>query len=303
MRNSVINMITETARQRSDVFLITGDAGFGVLDEFKHEYPDRFLNLGIAEQNMISFASGLSLVGYKVFLYNIAPFVLYRCYEQVRNDICYQKLPVTLIGIGSGVTYAPLGATHYSVEDIAVARSIPNLVIFSPADPLEASHCIEYAIKKQKSVYIRLAKSGEPVLHENEVIDVTKPIAVRDGRDVAILFHGSISVEVIKAVDGLKPSPIVISIPMLQPLNFADLLLKLRNVHTIITVEEHYVTGGLGSIICEWIAKNRLSFRTKTLGIKNEFIHLIKNNKGMRQHYGISSLKIKASIKEAFGNG
>src|SRR3989338_2535360 len=129
---------------------------------------------------MISFSAGLALAGYKVFVYNIIPFVLYRCYEQVRNDICYQRLPVTLVGIGSGVTYAPQGMTHYSVEDIAVARSLPNLTIFSPADPMEAKLCAEYAVKNNAPVYIRIAKSGEPPIHKNDLKDISKPILINE---------------------------------------------------------------------------------------------------------------------------
>src|SRR3990167_8544765 len=155
MRNTLINTIIDACKKREDVFVISGDAGLGVFDEFKEAYKNRFLNLGIAEQNMASFAAGLAMSDFKVYLYNIIPFLLYRCYEQVRNDICYQRLPVTLVGIGSGLTYAPQGMTHYSVEDIAIARTLPNLVILSPSDPVEAQGCVEYAFKSKKPVYIR----------------------------------------------------------------------------------------------------------------------------------------------------
>src|SRR3989338_11563341 len=161
MRNTVIDRITHHAERHKEIFLIAGDAGFGVLDEYKKRLPKRFLNLGVAEQNVIGFAAGLANVGYRIFLYNIIPFLLYRCYEQVRNDICYQRLPVTLVGIGSGLTYAPQGITHYSIEDIALARTLPNMIILSPSDPLEAMKCAEYAIKSKKPVYIRISKSGE----------------------------------------------------------------------------------------------------------------------------------------------
>lgn len=300
MRNTVINKIFDKAKEDKQIFLITGDAGFGVLDKFRNDFPHRFLNLGVAEQNMISFAAGLGLTGFKVFVYNIAPFVLYRCYEQVRNDICYQKVPVTLIGIGSGVTYAPQGVTHYSVEDIAVARTLPNMVILSPADPVEAEGCAEYAIKSRNPVYIRIAKSGEPVIHTENIKDITKPIVLRTGSNVAVLFHGSISSEVVKAVEGTEKSPTVISIPMLQPLDFDYLLKNLKSVHTIITVEEHFTEGGLGSIISEWIVSERLPFKLRKLGIKNEFIHSIKNTSGMRSLYGISSDNIKNAIEGEF---
>lgn len=303
MRTAVVNRITDCAKKDKKIFLIAGDAGFGVLDEYKEKFPGRFLNLGVAEQNMIGFSAGLALVGYKVFLYNIIPFLLYRCYEQVRNDICYQRLPITLIGIGSGVTYAPQGVTHYSVEDIGIARTLPNLVVLSPSDPLEAKKCVEYAIGTEGPVYIRLAKSGESVIHKNGFKSIKRPIVVNEGRGVAVLFHGSISSEVMKAVESFKKPPMVISTPMIQPLDFPFLLKKFKDIHTLITVEEHFVEGGLGSIISDWIARARLPLRLKKIGIKNEFIHAINNRQGMRSKYGICSERIKSTIRAAFKYG
>src|SRR5690242_9623991 len=129
MRNAFIDTILASCGQRDDIFIISGDAGLGVFDNFKEKFPGRFLNLGAAEQNTISFAAGLALTGFKVVVYNIIPFVLYRCYEQVRNDICYQDLPIILAGIGSGLTYSPQGMTHYSIEDLGIARTLPNLTV------------------------------------------------------------------------------------------------------------------------------------------------------------------------------
>ena len=300
MRNSVIKEITKYAGLNKKAFLITGDAGFGILDEFKAKFPSRFLNLGVAEQNMISFASGLSLCGYKVFIYNIIPFLMYRCYEQVRNDICYQELDITLIGIGSGVTYAPQGMTHYSIEDIAIARSLPNLTVLSPADPLEARKCAKFACKSEKPVYIRIAKSGEPLIHEYLKTPIGRPIIVQEGSGVAVLFHGSVSSEVMQAIKITKRLPMVISVPMIQPLDTNFLERKLKNIHTVITVEEHFVDGGLGSIVADWILLKKLPLKLKKLGIKNEFIHAIKNNTGMRKKYGISSYEIRRAIEDAF---
>jgi len=303
MRNSVINEIKVLAERDSDLFLICGDAGFGVLDEFQSKFPKRFLNLGIAEQNMIGFAAGLGLVGYNVFVYNIVPFVLYRCYEQVRNDICYQRIPVTLIGIGSGVTYAPGGMTHYSVEDIAIARSLPNLVILSPSDPIEALESVKYAHQSKHPVYIRIAKSGEPIIQNNGSIDIARPNVVRQGKDVAVLFHGSISYEVMEAVKSLDRKVTAISIPMIQPFNFIALRECLTNIHTLITVEEHFVQGGMGSIVSDWLVEEKLPFRLIKLGIQNEFIHSIKNVNGMRELYDISSENIRKAIKGAIESG
>jgi transketolase len=300
MRNTVINTITAAAAKDKSIFVVTGDAGFGVLDEFQDKFPERYLNLGVAEQNMISFSAGLALAGYNVFVYNITPFVLYRCYEQVRNDICYQELPVTLIGIGSGVTYAPQGHTHYSVEDVGVARTLPGLCVLSPADPLEAEQCARFSIESKKPAFIRLAKYGEPKIHAGRVTSVTAPILVKKGSGVTVLFHGSVGIEVMKAVEGLKVQPQLISVPMLTQGDFSGLRRSLKNTKTIITVEEHYVEGGLGSIMAEWLQENRMEITLRKLGIKNEFIHHIKNNGGMRTHYGISANAIKNAILKAY---
>lgn len=296
MRNSAIKNITDYARKDKRIFIISGDAGYGVLDEFKKEFPNRYVNMGVAEQNMISFAAGLGISGFKVFVYNIIPFLLYRCYEQVRNDICYQNLPVILIGIGSGITYAPQGVTHYAVEDIAIARTLPNLIIISPSDPKEMKKAIEYAVISKQPIYIRIAKSGEPVIHKNEIKDISKPAVVKEGDKIAVLFHGSISEEVIKASENLKKSPRLISVPMIQPLDFNALYQKLRTIHTLITVEEHFTDGGLGSVISDWIVKERLHFRLKKCGIKNQFIHEIKDRNGMRKFFDISHDKIRETI-------
>jgi transketolase len=300
MRNTIINKITEKAARDKNIFMVTGDAGFGVLDEYKDRFPHRFLNLGVAEQNMISFSAGLALAGHRVFVYNIIPFLLYRCYEQVRNDICYQRLPVTLIGIGSGVTYAPQGITHYAVEDIALARTLPNLAILSPSDPLEAERCAEYALESRGPLYIRVAKSGERCIYKIKPQDITEPRLLKKGKRVAVLFHGSIASEVMAALEGLRREITLISVPMLHPLDFNSLSEIIKDVRALITVEEHYVEGGLGSIIAEWLLREGRSLRLRKLGINNEFIHAIKNTIGMRELYGISADKIRRVIMEEY---
>jgi transketolase len=227
MRNTFVNSIIENCSERDDIFIISGDAGYGVFDDFQEKYPDRFLNLGVAEQNMISFASGMALSGFKVVVYNIIPFVLYRCYEQVRNDVCYQNAPVVLVGIGSGVTYSPQGMTHYSVEDIGVCQTIPNIEVFSPIDPVEAKLCAEYSLTAKNPVYVRLAKRGEPVIHKIENFNINKPQVIYDGEDIALVFHGSISEEVMEAVEILhlqKIYPKVISCCKVQTFEFKEFL-------------------------------------------------------------------------------
>lgn len=302
MRDTVLKEITALAGRDKDLFFVTGDAGFGILDEFQKNYHDRFLNLGVAEQNMLGFTAGLALAGYKVFAYNIIPFLLYRSYEQVRNDICYQKLPVTLVGIGSGVTYAPQGVTHYAVEDIAIARTLPNLEILSPCDQAEALACLAYAYKSPSPSYIRLSKASEGFVHPKGAVlgDITAPLVVREGSGVALLFHGSIGAEVVSALERTALKPLVLSVPFLKPLDTAFLAEKLKGVHTVLTVEEHFVSGGLGSIVAEWLASGGPAVRLIRLGIANEFIHAIKCTPGMREKYGISAAKISEALEAAF---
>ena len=301
MRNAFVDRVIEDVKKNSDLFIITGDAGLGVFDKFKNEYPDNFLNMGVAEQNATSFAAGMAISGYKVYLYNIIPFLLYRPYEQVRNDICYQDLPVTLVGIGSGITYAPQGMTHYAIEDVAIARTIPNLIVISPIDPIEAELAAEYSLVSKKPVYVRLAKRGEPNIHKNKNIDISKPILLKDGEDLGIIFHGSIGLEVMNACYDLSKEgifPKIISLPMLNPVNENEILNLIANLKHLLTVEEHYITGGLGSILSDLLIKNRCKINLVSAGIRYDFIHEIKNTDGMREFFGISKTQLIKRVKE-----
>lgn len=299
MRDAFINTLTGYCEKRDDILIISGDAGLGVFDKFKENYPGKFLNLGIAEQNAISFSAGLSLTGYKVYYYNIIPFVLYRCYEQVRNDVCYQKLPVVLVGIGSGVTYAPQGITHYAVEDLGLAQTLPNLVVFSPSDQVEVKFATKYSIDAVNPVYIRMAKKGEPQIHKHESLDITLAQEIEDGEDVAIIFHGSVGSEVITARAILEKEnifPKLISLPMLQPLNSKRLFAMLEDIDYVVSVEEHFISTGLGGILMREYAKLHPKWELFSLGIPDKFIHEIKDLQGMRHHFGISAEKIAEFI-------
>lgn len=301
MRNTFIDTILAACASRDDIFIISGDAGLGVFDSFKETYPDRFLNLGVAEQNMISFAAGMAMTGSRVIIYNIIPFVLYRCYEQVRNDICYQELPVVLVGIGSGITYAPMGMTHYSVEDLGLVQTLPNLVTISPMDPVEARVAAEYALDATLPVYVRLAKRGEPVFHNATAFDITAPQVIREGTDTAILFHGSISNEVMAAYEVLRKenrAPLLVSVPTVQPLDTGTLELILAGFKHVISVEEHFVTCGLGSLLSRYKAESNPSWDLATLGIPFAFIHDIRTTNGLRTNYGITAADIVRAVHQ-----
>lgn len=294
MRNSVAKRVYEYCKNNGDGFLITGDAGFGVWDEFKKELPRQYINPGINEQATIGMAAGMALSGHKVFLYNIIPFVLYRCYEQVRNDICYQDLPIVMIGIGSGITYAPAGMTHYAVEDIALARTMPNLTIFSPSDPVQSRKAVEYAITADTPVYIRISKAGEPVLFD-EKIEISRLNYLRRDGDVAIIFHGSISDEAIIAAELLEKEGVKAALISSAKLNIDDVSeykAVFARYNKVFVVEEHFENGGFGSVLQE------SGFNPVKIAIKNKYLHDVGNAKFLRKLYGIDGHGIANKIKE-----
>jgi transketolase len=291
----------ERCKKRKDVFIISGDAGLGVFDDFQKERSDQFLNLGVAEQNTTGFGAGMALAGYKVFIYNLVPFVLFRCYEHVRNDICYQRLPVTLVGIGSGITYAPQGMTHYAVEDLGLMQTLPGFRVFSPADPVEARLAARYSLTADGPVYVRLAKRGEPVLHAANSFDITQPQVLRKGTDCAIVFHGSISTEAIKAGQLLAEDGIsarVISVPQVQPFSEESFFSMAADVKMVVVVEEHFVNCGLGRTIEAAYLRREPRWVLRTLGLPFSCIHEVKDTQAMRAHYGISAEAIVAEVRK-----
>lgn len=286
MRNSVANEIKKIAQTDKRLFVISGDAGLGVWDDFKDS--EQFINTGVNEQLDIGFGAGMSLMGHKVIYYNIAPFVIMRPYEFIRNDICYQELPMILIGTGSGITYAPAGVTHYVVEDIALASTMPNLDIFSPADPIEAVACLQYAYQSKKPSYIRIAKNGEAIIH-TESIDITRPIFIHqtDSKNILIL-HGSIADEVATILDIVDIN--IVSMPMLtSDFDWNDFL---NDFDTVFTLEEHFINGGLGTLLRDKVDKKIHKF-----GLKNEYIHTIGNRNYLREYYEIDGKSIGNKIK------
>ena len=287
MRNSVAHEIKKIALTDESLFVISGDAGLGVWDDFKT--CKQFINTGVNEQLDIGFGAGLSLMGHKVIYYNIAPFVIMRPYEFIRNDICYQELPMILIGTGSGITYAPAGVTHYVVEDIALASTMPNLDIFSPADPIEAVECLKYAYKSKKPSYIRIAKNGEDRIHKEE-IDITKPIFINQSQSKNILIlHGSIADEISKILEFVDIN--IVTVPMLS--SEFDWETFLIDFDKVFTLEEHFINGGFGTLL-----RDRCEKKIYKFGLPNEYIHKIGNRDYLRKYYEIDGISIGKKILE-----
>ena len=291
MRTTFVNTLIELARKDDRIFLLTPDMGYSVLESFRDEFPDRFLNTGIAEQNTIGVAAGLALTGKIVFVYSIIPFVTMRCYEQVRLDLAYNNTNVKLIGIGAGLTYGSLGPSHHAVEDIAIMRSIPNMTVLCPGDPIETKELVKASYATYGPIYIRLGKNGEPNIHsENAKIEIGKSITVIDGDDFALittsnmLETGKNWVEEWK-LDGINPS--LISMPSLKPFDTQKIIQLIEKQIPIMVLEEHNVIGGLGSAVSEVVTQQGKSVKFKHVGINDRFSHFVGDHKFQKEKFGL----------------
>lgn len=250
MRTAFIQELLLQARTHPDIFLVVGDLGFSVVEPFAAEFPERFLNAGVAEQNMTGVAAGLASEGYRVFTYSIANFPTLRCLEQIRNDICYHKLPVTVVSVGGGLAYGSLGYSHHALQDLGIMRMLPNMAVMAPGDPGETRECLRWILAHPGPAYLRLGKAGEKDIHA--VRTISHPICVRKGGGkYAIVSTGGaleIATEAAAQLAGKGIDASVYSCPCLAPLAAEDLK-SLERFRTVITVEEHVEEGGLGMLM------------------------------------------------------
>lgn len=286
MRNTIAKEIYDYAKSNKDFFLISGDAGLGVWDDYKKDLPSQFINPGINEALCVGMAAGMALSGKKVVYYNIAPFVIMRPYEQVRNDICYQELPVILIGTGAGITYAPSGMTHYAVEDIALALTMPNLDIYSPASPLEAKEAFKNALKSKNPSYIRIEKSGEKEIHTKSIDITSLNFIQKNGTDL-IISHGSIVNECLDL-----PNVSVATFPFINS-NNPNIIAQIEKFNNIFVAEEHFKFGGLGTLL-----QSKTNKKIHIIGLENRYIHDIGDRNYLRKLYGLDKNSIEKFIKD-----
>ena len=279
MRNNFINTLCDLAHTNKDIFLLCGDLGYSVLEPFRDTFPDRYLNIGIAEQNMTQVAVGLAREGYNVFTYSIGNFPTLRCLEQIRYDVCYHEANVKIIAVGSGYAYGPQGVSHHTTEDIAVLRSIPNMLVCSPSDPIEAKAAANFMVNHKGPGYVRLNKTGEQLVHNSAVkISLGNFIEIINGKGVAVISTGAILSQNFNEIHKFKLSWGLYSSPFIGGY-LDDNLIKLANSYDIlITVEEHQLNGGFGSSIIEAFSDlyangllDRMP-RIKRIGIANKFI-------------------------------
>lgn len=307
MRNHLINKITELAEEDKNIILITGDLGFGVLDSFQKKYPKRFINAGIAEQNMAAIAAGLALEGNKVFIYSIGNFPTLRCIEQIRNDICYHNANVKILAVGSGFAYGTLGMTHHATEDLAIMRALPNMKVFTPCDSISAEVIAHAICRINGPCYVRLERGGEPeIFSKDEKFEIGKLKEIRKGYDIAVITIGTVINEAIKAADILREQNnyiSVYSVYSLKPIDKEQILEIAKKYKYIITVEEHQIIGGLGSTIAEIIAENNMITKIIRLGLNDEFTSVVGNQEYLREVYKINYKNIIKICEEYYING
>jgi len=260
MRTKFISTLTQLAETDVRIYLLVGDLGYSVVENFKVKFPNRFFNMGVAEQNMMGVAAGLALSGNIVFTYSFGNFTTFRCLEQIRNDICYHNLDVKLIGIGTGFSYGTLGMTHHGTEDLAVMSVLPNMTIITPCDPVEMELAIKASVAWKGPCYIRVRRTGEPVIHRSiPDFKIGKGIVVKDGDDLTLIATGWIINNVIKAAKMLESENInarIISMHTVKPLDETLILESARKTRGIITVEDQNVAG-LGSAVGTTLASSR----------------------------------------------
>ena len=303
MRNKFASVVTELAHMRDDICLLSGDIGNRMFDEFKKVAGERFINCGIAEANMMSMAAGMALSGLRPIVYTITPFTTTRCLEQIRTGVAYHEAPVVIVGTGSGLSYAELGATHHSLEDLAILRNIPKLQICAPTDSIELEAQLKEAINGNMPTYIRIGKKGEPdLMDEHCKLGIGKANLLIPGEKILIAGIGPIIGEAIKASEILKEQGINVAVAAMgsvKPFDQSFLEERIKEgITRIISLEEHHVAGGIGSTILEWLSEKEIQdIRLTRMGITDHFIHELGSQAYIRAAEEIDSSAIVRQIQ------
>lgn len=304
MRNTFANIFYEAGKRDKRLVVVVADISpAGSMQKFREEFPERFINTGLSEQAMIGMCAGMALRGLRPFAYTIATFALYRPFEFVRDDLCYQNLPVTVVGIGGGVNYSTLGGTHHAQEDIAIATAMPNMAVVAPCDPAETHDATLWCTQQERGpVYLRLGKAGEPVL-TGEAVDrweFGKLRYVRKGADVCILAYGPImkmAAEVGAQLNSEGKSVSLVSVHTLKPLDVEGIAQALRRHQQVIVIEEMAPYGGLGPRVKEIAWDAGATCRLSTFSLEDAFHHVYGSHGDLLAAHGLSVESVLARLK------
>lgn len=285
MRKTFINTLVNLARKDKNIWLLTPDMGFSILEVFFKEFPERAINTGIAEQNAMAVAAGLALAGKKVYVYSIIPFVTMRCFEQVRDDVCYMNNNVKIIGVGAGFAYGSAGATHHATEDIAIMRALPNMQVYAPADCFEVEEIVKQTAANNNPTYIRLGNKSVVDLPRIPV-NLGKARVLSEGKDTAVIFTGDIAEQALLLSEKLKQAgktPYLISMPCLKPIDGEIIKMLAEKGADIYSLEEHNIYGGLASAVSECLARIDKKVKFTPIAVPDKFSHYVGNRSFIRQ--------------------
>ena len=300
MRDAFVNKLTQLAETDKKIFFITGDLGFGVFDNFSEKFPEQYLNVGVAEQNMIGVGTGLALEGRSVFVYSIANFSTLRCLEQIRNDAAYHEANITIVASGGGFTYGALGMSHHATEDIAIMRSLPNIKVEAPCTAWEAYCATEELAKSSGVGYLRIEKGGQTSPpYKDSNFQLGKSIMYREGDDVTLMAAGSVIEDCLLAAKQLEKKAIstrVLSMHSLKPLDEGAIKLASNETKLIVTVEEHNRIGGLGSAVSEVITDQNLDTNLLKICINDTYSSIVGSQDYLKKFYKLDKDSIEQIV-------
>jgi transketolase len=304
MRNAYLSTLYDLAKEDQRILALVADNGAIVYDKYRQDFPGRFINFGISEANMISVAAGLASCGKIPFTYTISCFLTMRAFEQIRNDVCLQKMNVKLVGIGAGFIYSNLGPTHHATKDIAIMRTLPGMTIFSPADPLETSKVTTAAARIQGPVYLRLAASSTPSVYSGDYdFKVGEGVILKEGEDISVIATGNIIHEAVQAINELKDTGLsirLINIHTIKPIDEDIILEAAYQTQAVLTLEEHSIFGGLGSAVAEVILENnKAPVHFKRMGL-SDFPTGYGSYQDMKELNGLSKQDICREIRALY---
>jgi transketolase len=303
MRDHVVGRLKELALNDPRIMLITGDLGFGVLNEYREKCADQFINAGVAEQNMTALATGMAMEGFVVFTYSIANFPILRCLEQLRNDACYHDVNVNVLAVGGGFSYGQLGMSHHATEDLSIMRALPSMKVIVPSDPWQAARAIDSIVADPGPSYLRIDKSSAGLEIPSEGgFDIGVARLLRQGDDVAIIGAGGILAECLQAADSLSEDGVsasVIEMATIKPIDSGAILDAAEKSSMVVTVEEHSVIGGLGGAVAEVMAEHGSGTRLVRIGLSDVYSSVVGSQEYLRSYYGMDAPAIVTRIKEA----
>jgi transketolase len=305
MRRAFVESLVRLAEDDPRVVLLTGDLGFFAIEPFIERFPDRFFNAGVAEQNMVGMATGLAEAGYVPFVYSIATFAVLRPYEFIRNGPVLHHLPVRIVGIGAGVDYGHNGITHYALEDVAVLRPLPGLSIIAPADDLQTDAAVRATRDLPGPAYLRLAKEGPAIAGLDGRFELGRAHVLGDGADIALVALGNMTGAAIETQRVLAEQDIaarVVVVSSVTPAPVDDLVDALRDVPFALTIESHYVDGGVGSLVAEVIAEHGLRARLTRAGIRRMPAGETGTSGFVLDRHGLSPEALARSARQLVGS-